>query len=496
VRTGSISTQDSLKERSGSDLPDCNAHAATVASPRRSCCALLRTLQVFHREGMRMSARFAPLCWIAFAGFAAAADARPNIVLIMADDFGYECVGANGGESYQTPRLDELAATGMRFEHCHVLPLCTPTRVQLMTGLYNVRNYVRFGMLPESATTFGHLLRDAGYATAVCGKWQLGRDPGLPQHFGFQESFLWQHTRRPGRYANPGLEHNGKELDYHNGEYGPDLVNDFALDFIERHREQPFFLYYPMILTHAPFQPTPDSPDWDAGAMGEDVRRNVRHFGEMTAYMDKLIGRVVDKLDELAIRENTLLIFLGDNGTAAGVTSRFQGSEFSGGKGQTTRRGTHVPLIVSWPAAITEQRVNADLIGSVDVLPTICDAAGVQPPAGIDGVSFLPQLRGEAGRPREWLYSWYSPRQRPDMTVREWAQDKTYKLYRNGRFFDLMSDPFEQRALERESLTGQAAAAADRLEAVLEQYAEARPQELDAAFAASMEENPRRRRSD
>jgi arylsulfatase A len=441
-----------------------------------------------------MIARFVPLGLLVFTGLVAAAEPRPNIVVIMADDFGYECVRANGGESYQTPRLDELAATGVRFEHCHVQPLCTPTRVQLMTGLYNVRNYLRFGVLPESEVTFGQLLRDAGYATAICGKWQLGRDPQLPQRFGFEESFLWQHTRRPPRYANPGLEHNGKELDYHSGEYGPELVNDFALEFIERHQERPFFLYYPMILTHSPFQPTPDSPDWDSEAMGEDVHRNVRHFGEMTAFMDKMIGRVVDKLDELAIRENTLLIFLGDNGTGGGVTSRFQGSDYKGGKGQTTRRGTHVPLIVNWPAVIKEGWVNGDLIGSVDFLPTICEAAGVDTPAGSDGVSFLPQLKGEEGRPREWLYSWYSPRQRPDLTVREWAQDKNCKLYGDGRFFELTADPFEERPLERNSLSGEAAAAADRLAAVLEQFKDARPQALDDAFAASAEENRGRRR--
>jgi len=126
----------------------------------------------------------------------------------MADDFGYECVTANGGESYQTPNLDRLAAEGVRFEQCHVQPLCTPTRVQLMTGLYNVRNYLNFGTLPRSETTFAHLMKKVGYATAICGKWQLGREKDAPQHFGFDEALLWQQTRRPPRYANPGLERN------------------------------------------------------------------------------------------------------------------------------------------------------------------------------------------------------------------------------------------------------------------------------------------------
>jgi arylsulfatase A len=176
------------------------------------------------------------------------------------------------------------------------------------------------------------------------------------------------------------------------------------------------------------------------------------------------------------------------------VTSRFQGSDYKGGKGQTTRRGTHVPLIVSWPAVIQEGRVNEDLISSVDFLPTICEAVGVETPAGIDGVSFLPQLRGERGQPREWLYSWYSPRQRPDLTVREWVQDQSYKLYRDGRFFDLTADPFEERPLDRQRLSGEAAAAAESLAETLDLFTNVRPQELDAEFAASVRENPRRRR--
>src|SRR5687767_7229045 len=113
---------------------------------------------------------------------------KPNIVLIMADDFGYECVTANGGQSYQTPNLDRLAATGMRFEQCHVQPLCTPTRVQLMTGLYNVRNYIEFGAMDPKATTFAHLLKGAGYSTGICGKWQLGVKSDSPQKFGFDDA--------------------------------------------------------------------------------------------------------------------------------------------------------------------------------------------------------------------------------------------------------------------------------------------------------------------
>ncbi|MHB8898577.1 MAG: sulfatase-like hydrolase/transferase, partial [Thermoguttaceae bacterium] len=398
---------------------------------------------------MRFSVALAVCVWVAAIVSAAAAEpSRPNIVLIMADDFGYECVTANGGQSYATPNLDGLAKRGVRFENCHVQPLCTPTRVQLMTGRYNVRNYLNFGTLLRSETTFGHLLKQAGYATGICGKWQLGQEVDAPRHFGFDEACLWQHTRRPPRYANPGLEYNGEEKDFTGGEYGPQLVNDFALDFISRHRDHPFFLYYPMILTHNPFQPTPDSPDWDPGAMGEAVNQDEKHFADMVAFMDKMVGRVDARLAELGIRDNTLLIFVGDNGTNGGVTSRFEGADYRGGKGSTSRRGTHVPLIASWPSRIVQGRVNGDLVSSTDFLPTLCEAAGVAVPANVDGVSFLPQLLGQPGEPREWLYSWYSPRQGADMTVRECAFDQSWKLYRDGRFFDLGVDPDETRPLE------------------------------------------------
>jgi arylsulfatase A len=431
---------------------------------------------------MKLPARLLPLVLLLLAALCAplhAADAKPNIILIMADDFGYECVTANGGQSYQTPHLDRLAATGVRFEQCHVQPLCTPTRVQLMTGRYNIRNYLNFGTLVRTETTFGHLLKKAGYATGICGKWQLGRETDAPQHFGFDEALLWQHTRRPPRYANPGLELNGVEKEFPQGSYGPTLINDFALDFVTRHKERPFFLYYPMILTHDPYQPTPDSADWDPTASGESKQKDVKHFADMVAYMDKMIGRLDAKLGELGIRENTLLLFIGDNGTGRGVTSRFKGAEYPGGKGTTTVRGYHVPFIASWPGVMKQGRVNSDLISSTDFLPTICAAAGIPVPANVDGVSFLPQLRGEKGTPREWLYCWYSPRQNADMTVRECAFTRDAKLYRTGDYFDLATDPFEKKPLAIASLTGPAADAAKKLQAALDQFKDARPAELD-----------------
>lgn len=408
--------------------------------------------------------------------------APPNVILMMADDFGYECVSANGGESYQTPNLDRLAAGGMRFEHCHAQPLCTPTRVQLMTGRYNIRNYINFGTLVRSEITFGSLFKEAGYATAVCGKWQLGREVDSPQHFGFDESLLWQHTRRPPRYANAGLELNGVEKQYPEGSYGPTVINDFALDFITRNKAKPFFLYYPFMLTHNPFQPTPDSPDWNPKTNSEKAQQDDKHFADMVAYMDKMIGVLDAKLGELGIRDNTLLLFLGDNGTNKGITSRFKGSDYKGGKGSTVQNGHHVPLIASWPAIMKQGRVNQNLISCADFLPTICEAAGIAVPKSVDGISFLPQLRGERGTPRDSIYMWYSPRQSRDMTVRESVFNHGYKLYRTGEFYDLSADPWETKAMDSSTLTSVESEAKAKLQTALDQFKDARPQALDEEF--------------
>lgn len=192
------------------------------------------------------------------------AAARPNIILILADDQGYETIAANGGTSYKTPNIDRLAASGMRFENAYAHPLCTPSRVALMTGQYNFRNYTSFGELRLSEKTFGAMLRDAGYKTCIVGKWQLSeRDFQAPFHFGFEEYLLWHFGMRvngvptPGsqgsRYWDPVFYHNGKLPPDVKGKFGPDVMADFVEDYIQKHQAEPFFLYYPLALPHDPW---------------------------------------------------------------------------------------------------------------------------------------------------------------------------------------------------------------------------------------------------
>jgi arylsulfatase A len=422
-----------------------------------------------------MKSHFAKTCLIAgVLAFASSvtqgADEKPNVVLILIDDFGYECVTADGGESYRTPLMDRLAAGGTRFENCHVQPLCTPTRVQLMTGQSNRRNYTHFGHLDPSQTTFGNLLKKAGYSTCITGKWQLSNGFEGPAHFGFDEYCLWQLNRRPGRYKNPGLEINGKTVDYTREEYGPDIVSDYALDFIRRKKDVPFFLYYPMMLTHAPYDATPDSPDY-ADAVSKKGKAG-GHFPDMVAYTDKLIGKLVAKLDELGLRDKTLLLILGDNGTGRGTPSQFQGRDVVGGKGLSTTWGTHVPAIVNWPGHVVSGVVSPDLIDATDFLPTICEATHTTVPAElkIDGRSFLPQLRGEKGDPRPWLYAWYNPSGGATAKA-EFAHDRQYKLYADGRFYHVATDDKETSPLADASLDAPAKEAKTLLQAALRQYA-------------------------
>jgi len=402
------------------------------------------------------------------AGLAYAAPAKTNVVFILIDDFGYECVTANGGESYRTPIMDKLAATGVRLEQAHAQPLCTPTRVALMTGLNNKRNYTRFGHLDPKQRTFGHFFKDAGYATCVVGKWQLSNGLEGPRLFGFDENCLWQLVRRPGRYRNPGLEINGKEVDFKQDEYGPDIVNDYALDFITRKKDQPFFLYYPMMLTHSPYDATPDSPDY-LTAKSEDGTKKVGHFPDMVAYTDKLIGKLVAKLEELKLRENTLIVIMGDNGTGAGTPSRFKGRDVTGGKGSSLVWGTHVPGIANWPGQVASGKVCADMIEAADMLPTICEAAQVPVPTdlNLDGRSFLPQLRGEKGNPKDALYVWYNPSGGAKAQY-EFAHEARYKLYADGRLFDTVADDRENTPLKGTDLSAEAKAARTKLQAVLD----------------------------
>jgi arylsulfatase A len=384
---------------------------------------------------------------------APAAERPPNVVLVMADDVGYECFGAYGSRQYSTPRINKLADGGVRFTNCFSTPLCTPSRVALMTGKSNVRNYADFGSLLPDQYTFADLFSEAGYATAVAGKWQLQGSQhaaGVPPGDGFDTYCLWNtgNTQRR-RFWNPSIECDGEIIDVSEDDYGPDIFTDFLLDFIETNRDRPFFAYFPMVLVHSPFVPTPHSTD----RLSKDEQRN---FEDMVAYTDFIVGRLQDRLEALGLLRNTIFVFTSDNGTHHTLASRLGGTSILGDKGAPTDAGTHVPLVVNAHDMIKGSRVLDDLIDFADFLPTLAEAAGLELPGKTetDGVSFWPRLLGQTGQPREWLYTYYFPRPfaeefatpytNPEVA---YVRDKRYKLYRGGQLFDLRADPDETAPL-------------------------------------------------
>ncbi|MEW4486599.1 sulfatase-like hydrolase/transferase [Thalassoglobus sp. JC818] len=396
-----------------------------------------------------------------------AAGERPNIVLILADDLGFETVGCYGGTSYATPNLDRLASGGIRFDRAYALPLCTNTRIQLMTGRLNLRNWKAFGILDPEATTIGHLLQRAGYKTCMAGKWQLTsydppdypgaelrRNTGmLPKDAGFDEYSLWHvgHTEDKGsRYADPVIVQNGEELTGTSGKYGPDIWSDFIGEFIEQNQERPFFVYYSMALPHNPMVPTPDSPEWN-----DPEKRHVeetRLAKDMIEYTDKMVGKLVATLDALQLRDNTLVLFYSDNGTNVRVASRMGDRIVRGEKGKATELGIRVPAIANWPGTIQGGVVSKDLVDSVDLLPTLLDVAGAGEliPENVDGMSFANVLTQEESGSREWVYIHQDPRPGWDKDRFELirvAIGERFKLYEDGRLIDLASDVFEENPL-------------------------------------------------
>ena len=401
---------------------------------------------------------------------------QPNVILIMSDDLGYEVIGANGGTSYETPRLDKMAEDGMRFENAHVMPLCTPTRISLMTGKYNFRNYIGFGLIAPDEITFGHLMSDAGYNTCIAGKWQLYsynppdevpemRNKGQKiENAGFNEFCVWhphQTEEKGSRYKNPIIYENGQFREDTAGQYGEDIFCDYIIDFIGRTKDEndPFFVYWPMAATHKPHEPTPDSPEWndfdppsnhslggrtwaelEDGSWEDDPK----FYKDMVEYHDKVIGKLIDYLAQQNLSEDTLIIYLGDNGSPHDVCSMVHNhNEICGGKGKTNDRGTHVPLICSMPGTIPSGTVQADMVEATDFLPTIFEVAGLQFPEGylIDGRSFLPQLRGEPGNPREWMFFHFEPmNDRNDIGQIRFVRNNEWKLYETGQLYDLRND--------------------------------------------------------
>ena len=385
---------------------------------------------------------------------------KPNVILIMADDIGYEALSINGANDIRTPVLDSLARNGINFKNAYSQPLCTPSRVKIMTGKPNYENYEYFTYLNPKEKTFGNLFQDNGYKTLVAGKWQLNgvqfklddyTDLKRPYTFGFDSYMLWWLAERGSRFANPVLVNNEKKIDTSIDDYGPEIVSDYIVDFINEHNNSPFFIYYPMMLVHDPFLPTPNSKDWE-NEQNRLNSNNPEYFPEMVSYMDSTVGKIINTLKNNNIDDNTIIIFLGDNGTDRKVFTKNNNVLIKGSKGLTNKYGTNVPLIISWSKLIKIKNEQTPLVDLIDFYSTFEDLLDVEKKTS-NGVSLLPLLLGENFDERKYITTYYNPMWGSLYKNRAvYIQNKKYKLYKSGSFYNYQLDPEEMYPLSLKSL--------------------------------------------
>jgi arylsulfatase A len=402
-------------------------------------------------------------CLVTFAA-TVPAKAAPNIVLVLCDDLGLEVLRHRGGESYETPEFDRLAAEGVRFDTCLATPMCATSRAMLLTGRYNFRNYTRWAHLDPDQPTIASLLRGHGYRTCLVGKWHLGNwqpdGQGLrgPARMGF-DRYLSAVLDPPGDSLPQGnvywrgmLVEDGQERRLPDGRFVEDEHLDFIRGYLRDADHRPFFLHYAPYLVHRPLVRVAEP------VAGQDDRRHGQqeNFAAMVRRLDAAIGRLRDELARAGVADNTLLVVTSDNGTdnvaeAKDLRSRWRGREVAGGKYRVDELGTTVPCMVSWPGRSGSGTIVTSPIDFTDVLPTLLDAAGASPPEGIDGVSFLPLIRGEPhASPRRFAFSWgrldgsnrvYHEPQARRGAILHAARDSRWRYLSDGRLFDAVADP-------------------------------------------------------
>jgi arylsulfatase A len=384
---------------------------------------------------------------------------KPNIILILTDDVGLGDIGCCGGP-FKTPQIDSLAKSGTRFEYCYSTPLCGPSRCQLLTGRYPFRtglinNQSHNAVQPSREVMIPTVMKKAGYVTASVGKWgQICLGPG---EWGFDEYLVFRGSGRYWASQTRAYTANGQQKELGDKEYLPDLMHDFAVRFIAQHKDQPFFLYYPMSHIHGPILRTPDSKP---GADKDQLYR------DNVEYMDKLVGKLVAELDRLGLREKTLILFTGDNGTARfGVeAATVNGRSISGQKGTMLEGGSRVPLVVNWPGVTPAGKVNHDLVDFSDFFATCAELGGAPLPEGVklDSHSFASQIKGQKGTPRTWVYV--------ELNGRSFARDARFKLTNGGELFDLSEAPYKEIPVSSTTTDPAAIAARDQLQEVLKEH--------------------------
>jgi len=383
----------------------------------------------------------------------ATAITKPNIIAIMADDLGAEGLACYGSEIYTTPHLDRMAREGVRFNNAYATPLCTPTRVMIMSGLYPPRTGFQALIgkgsgvrMPASIKTFGHYFRDAGYQTAIAGKWQLGKFhefPGQPIEHGFDAYCMWTwfyNGKKSSRFYQPQVHREGKILDRSASAFGPDEYNEFLLDLIDESKDKPFCIYYPMALVHSPFIHPPKLEKLARTKYTDDLDKQTIAYGHMITYMDHLVGKILKRLKKHGLEKNTLILFTGDNGTGKQITSKLAGMNIKGGKGTMTEAGSRVPLLAWWPGTV-QPAVREEFFCLVDILPTITSLAGIELTGKIDGMDLSHHLLGKKGDDREHVLINHGRGY--------FVRDKRFRLNQDGKFYDIPVTSDHERYSEK-----------------------------------------------
>ena len=434
----------------------------------------------FHKKSMRafiLSALLSLVC------LGAAAAPKPNIVYILADDLGFAELGCNGSDRYKTPNIDALANSGVRFTRFYTVPLCGPSRALILTGRYGFRTgavtqdacktVIRAGEKAE--VMIPTVLKKAGYASAMIGKWGQLTPSGDPSDWGFDHEFYFKGSGMywNSKVAKPMSEGgevrgdpdtyvlDGKTVSVKDDEYIPDLLHKDATAWLEAHKAGPFFLYYSLSHVHGDILPTPDSLPAPKGE--SNSQREQRLLTDNIVYMDKLVGKLMAELERLKLRENTLVVFMGDNGStkSAAIVATIGGRRIEGEKGSMKEGGGLVPFFAAWPGVMPSGKVNANVADASDLLPTFAELAGAPLPTGrvIDGRSLVSQFKGDTKSPRTWAYC--------QLSNNYYVREAGWKLDQSGTLYDMKDAPFKEVAVAADTKDEAALAARARLAAAL-----------------------------
>lgn len=404
---------------------------------------------------------------------------KPNILIILLDDLGKEWVESYGAADIKLPNISKLAASGMQFSNVYSMPQCTPSRVTLLTGQYPYRHgwvnhwdVPRWGggchFDPNNNPSLPKLMRDAGYATAVAGKWQIDDfrvEPEAMVEAGFDDYCMWTGYEAgvkasAQRYWDPYLHTKTGSRTYPK-QFSEDIFSDFLIGFMKKNKHQPMFIYYPMCLPHTPFTTTP---------LAKNAKGKMEQHRAMVLYTDHILGKLVKALEDLEIRDNTIILWTTDNGTVGSLKNTLKGRLVKGGKQKTTENGINAPFIINCPGKVPSGVTSDALVDFADLLPTCAELAQTRPSKQFpcDGISFAKHLLGQApDSPRQWILGMggrNEARLTADGVKNKYpfrdrvVRNKRYKLYidihrQPVKLIDLKSDPSEKNnLLERPEL--------------------------------------------